>query len=399
MLHWIQSALKDFSKRKLPLEKKASCFSSLIAYGSLGRPLWTPVQYDRLSEEGYQKNVIVYRSVNLIARSIASVPWILYAGEEEMDFHPLLTLLNKPNPIQGGNAFIEAMISTLLLSGNTYVEAVSPHAQAPVELYVLRPDRMRVIPGDNGFPQGYEYQISGQTRRIAVNDEKGDSPILHLKFFHPLNDWYGLSPLEAALKGIDLHNIVAGHNVSLLQNGGRPSGALMVKAASETPLTAEQRSQLREDLENVYEGTKNAGKIMVLEGDFEWKEMGLSPKDLDFIEGKNLAAREIAQVFGVPPMLVGVPGDATFSNYREARLHLWEDTILPLLDMVVSHLNLWLTPQFGENLSLSYDTDAIPALAPKREAAWEKVNQAQFLTLNEKRQAVGYEPLAGGDKL
>ncbi|MGL5720401.1 MAG: phage portal protein, partial [Alphaproteobacteria bacterium] len=94
-----------------------------------------------------------------------------------------------------------------------------------------------------------------------------------------------------------------------------------------------------------------------------------------------------------------VPGEATFSNYREARFHLWEDTILPLLDMVLDHLNLWLTPKFGKNLRLSYDPDSIPALALRREATWAKVNNADFLTLNEKRHALGYAPLEGGDSL
>lgn len=138
---------------------------------------------------------------------------------------------------------------------------------------------------------------------------------------------------------------------------------------------------------------------MVVEGNCEWREMGLSPKDLDFIEGKNMSAREIAQAFGVPPMLVGVPGDATFANYKEARFHLWEDTILPLLEYIVAEFNLWLVPFFGDNLRLGYDTDSIPALAPRREAAWAKITNADFLTINEKRQAVGYGPIEGGDFL
>jgi HK97 family phage portal protein len=136
-----------------------------------------------------------------------------------------------------------------------------------------------------------------------------------------------------------------------------------------------------------------------MEGDFDWKEMGLSPKDLDFVEGKNISAREIAQAFGVPPMLVGVPGDATFANYREARFHLWEDTIIPLVEYITAELNLWLLPQFSENLRLAYDLDSIPALAPRREAAWAKIASADFLTINEKRQAVGYSPVSDGDRL
>ena len=143
----------------------------------------------------------------------------------------------------------------------------------------------------------------------------------------------------------------------------------------------------------MHQGIHNAGQIMILEGDFEWKEMGLSPKDMDFSGGKNMAAREIAQIFGVPPMLVGVPGDATFSNYKEARSHLWEDTVLPLLNRLINQLNTWLTPFFGDKLRLTYDANAIPSLEVKRERAWERVNACTFLDTNEKRAAVGYPPL------
>jgi HK97 family phage portal protein len=208
-----------------------------------------------------------------------------------------------------------------------------------------------------------------------------------------------MSPIEAAACSIDQHNAVAGHNLALLQNGGRPSGALIIGQNQDQNLTQEQREELRQDIKSLYEGEHNAGKILVLEGGFEWREMGLSPKDLDYINGKNLSAREIAQAYGVPPMLVGVLGDATFSNYKEARFHLWEDTILPLLDYLTDELNLWLAPQFEEGLKLSYDIDRIPAITQRREEAWAKVANAHFLTINEKRRAVGYAPLEGGDIL
>jgi HK97 family phage portal protein len=193
---------------------------------------------------------------------------------------------------------------------------------------------------------------------------------------------------------------VSNHNLALLQNGGRPSGAFIVKSNTNgAPLSEQQRLQLREDIQYLYEGAKNAGRVMMMEGDFSWQDLGLSPKDLDFIPGKSISAREICQAFGVPPMLAGVAGDATFANYREARFHLWEDTILPLLDHLVAELNLWLAPFFGKSLRLAYDPDGIAALAPKREAAWTKVRTADFLTINEKRQAVGYSPIEGGDCL
>lgn len=400
-MHALHKAWSYVRGQTVPRVQKNSRFAPLLTATSFSQPVWTPTSYDALSDTGYQKNVIVYRAVNLIARSIASVPWLLYQGEHEIYTHPLLTLLDKPNPLQGGNGFMEAVVSYLLLSGNTYLESVAPQGHPPQELYVLRPDRMRVVPGKQGVPEAYEYSISGQTHRLWVDPLTGKSALLHIKLFHPLNDWYGLSPLEAAGKSIELHNTVAHHNLALLKNGGRPSGALLFKQNPQSglSLTDAQRQALREDLLDIYQGTRNAGQVMMLEGDFEWKEMGLSPKDMDFVEGKKLSAREIAQIFGVPPMLVGVPGDATFSNYKEARLHLWEDTILPLLDMLVNQFNLWLTPQFDSTLSLAYDTDSIPTLAAKRESTWEKIDHCSFLTLNEKRQAVGYAPLKGGDSL
>lgn len=340
--------------------------------------------------------MIVYRAVNLIARGAASVPWRLYRGKYELHQHPVLDLLHTPNPRLGGSAFIESVLNYLLLSGNSYIEAVCDGQGLPSELYALRPDRMKVIPGAQGFPEAFEYTVDGKARNISVDQYKGHSGVLHLKLFHPLNDWYGMSPIEAAATAIDQHNAVAQHNLSLLQNGGRPSGALLMKGT--TYQTQEQKDAFAEDFRQAYRGEHQAGKIMVVEGDLSWQEMGLSPKDLDFIDGKCLSAREIAQAFNVPPMLVGIHGDATFANYKEARYHLWEDTILPLLDYVIDELNHWLVRSFGKDLRLTYDIDKIPALAQRREEAWGKISQANFLTINEKRRAVGYAPLSDGDK-
>ncbi len=374
--------------------KKQSQVGPLIACSTLGQPAWTPRNYDQLSREGYLKNIIVYRCVTLITRGAASVPWRLIRKNAEVTNHPLLQLLHHPNPRQGGASFIEAVLSHKLLSGNSYIEAVANQKAIPVELYALRPDRIKVIPGSGGVPIGYKYTVNGQSRRISVDLISGASPILHIKTFHPLNDWYGMSPVEAAACAIDQHNAVASHNLAVLQNGGRPSGALRVfSKVNAPPITPQQREQMYSELRNAYQGATNAGKVMILEGDVEWKEMGHKLKDMDFVSGKLLSAREIAQAYGVPPMLVGVPGDATFSNYRESRYHLWEDTILPLLDHLCDELNHWLVPRFGKDLKLENNTDSIPALAPRREASWKRIEKSSFLTDTEKRKLLGFPPL------
>jgi HK97 family phage portal protein len=201
-----------------------------------------------------------------------------------------------------------------------------------------------------------------------------------------------LSPLQVASRAIDQHNAISEHNLAILQNGGRPSGCLMVKGGLEN-LTEEQRDQLREDIKNAYAGSSNAGKMMVLEGGLEWKEMGLSPKDLDFSGGKNITSGEIARAFGVPPSMLGMSEKSNFSSYREARLHLWEDTILPLGELIRMEMSRWLSKKNHQAVDVIFDLDAVLVLASKREMLWQKISDANFLTINEKRELLGFPPL------
>jgi HK97 family phage portal protein len=372
--------------------------AALAACKVVGKPTWTPRNYEALAHSGYSQNVIVFRCVNLIAQSLSNVHWLLYEqradDEYELESHELLTLLKSPNLKQSGSTFIENVFSQLLLSGNVFIRM----STGPIALHILRSDRVNILVDAEGEVSGFEHKIGNNSYTYAI--EAGNSPILHLKTFHPLNDWYGMSPIEAAARAIDQHNAVGEHNLSILQNGGRPSGALLVRpSANGQTLTHEQRDSLRQDLTALYEGSENAGRIMVLEGNCDWKEMGLSPKDLDFSTGKNISAREISQAFGVPPILVGLTEDATFSNYKEARLNFWEDTLIPMLDHFIAELNRWLVPFFSPTLRLWYDTDAIAALAAKRDHIWRTVQSASFLTINEKREALGYGPITGGDRI
>ena len=185
----------------------------------------------------------------------------------------------------------------------------------------------------------------------------------------------------------------------MLDNSARPSGALVYKGAGgANSLTEEQFERLKTELETTYSGAANAGRPLLLEGGLDWKSMGLSPKDMDFIEAKHVAAREIALAFGVPPMLLGIPGDNTFSNYQEANKTFWRQTVIPLVAKTAKSLTRWLQPDFGENVKLWYDLDRVDALHVERKALWDRVGAADFLTINEKRKLVGYAPLDGDDQ-
>jgi HK97 family phage portal protein len=381
-----------------PPEAKASRTARLIAFESGGRARWTPRDYAALSREGYGKNAIVHRAVRLIAESVGAVSFILYEGAAERAQHPLLDLIARPNPRQDGASFLESVASYLQLSGNAYIEAVGIAGQdgAQVrELYTLRPDRMKVVPGADGWPQAFEYTVAGQT--VRFDQSASQPPILQLSLFHPLDDYYGLSPLEAAAIAVDTHNAAAKWNKALLDNAARPSGALVYAGPDGLILSDQQFERLKRELDEQYQGARNAGRPMVLEGGLDWKAMSLSPKDMDFMDAKHAAAREIALAFGVPPMLLAIPGDNTYSNYQEANRVFFRQTVLPLANRIGAALTQWLAASFGAGMTLAVDTDRIEALSADRAALWERVTKAPFLTVNEKRIATGYGAVEGGD--
>ncbi len=383
-----------FGKR----ETKASRVGRLMSVEALGRPVWTPRDYASLAQEGFAKNPVVFRCVRMIAEAAASAPWLLYEGEREIEAHPILAMLRRPNPAQSGVSLMETIYGHLMVAGNAYLEVVTLDGR-PREMFALRPDRMKVVAGPDGWPQAFEYAVAGRTVRFA---QEGDvPPILHLSLFHPLNDHYGFAPIEAAQTSLDIHNASGAWSKALLDNAARPSGALVYNG--EGPLNDEQFERLKAELEEGYTGARNAGRPLLLEGGLDWKTMAMSPRDMDFIEAKNQAAREIALAFGVPPMLLGIPGDNTYANYREANRAFWRQTVLPLVNRTVQAMGNWLSAAYEPGLRLAFDPDGVEALAVERDALWDRVAASDFLTRDEKRAAVGYgvddaaDPGGGGD--
>ena len=379
----------------LPPDAKASRTGPLLSIETLGRPVWAPRDYASFAREGYAQNAIVHRCVRMIAEAAASVPLLLYQGDAEVEDHPLLDVLGRPSPGMTGTDLLESWYGYLLVAGNAYMEAVALDGVIR-ELHALRPDRMKVVPGPDGWPEAWEYEVAGRSVRLAGEVADGVRPILHLKLFNPGNDHYGLSPIEAAAVAIDIHNEASRWNKALLDNSARPSGAL-VYAAANGQMTGDQFERLKRELESTYQGARHAGRPLLLEGGLDWKPLSLSPKDMDFIEAKNAAAREIALAIGVPPMLLGIPGDNTYSNYQEANRALWRQTVLPLVARTARALSGWLG---GGTLEWRADLDQVEALSPEREALWTRLEKATFLSRDEQRAAAGYgaEAEAGGAK-
>jgi HK97 family phage portal protein len=364
--------------------------AGFIALHAQGEARWTRRDYATLAREGFMRNPIVHRAVRLISGAASAVPWLLYEGADEIVEHPLLGLLERPNPRQAGATFLEAMYGHLLLAGNAYVELVEA-GEGARELHLLRPDRVTVVADQAGWPVALDYREASGRRRVALADGEGGGA-LHLTLFHPLDDHYGFPPLEAALMALDTHNAAGRWNKALLDNSARPSGALVYAPKEGGNLSEDQFERLKAELEDGYSGVTKAGRPLLLEGGLDWKAMALSPKDMDFVEAKHSASRDIALAFGVPPMLLGIPGDNTYANYQEANRAFYRLTVLPLVARIARELSAWLAPAFGERLRLWYDADKVEGLAAERDALWARIGAAGFLTDDEKREAVGYQP-------
>lgn len=387
--------LRSRADARVP-EQKASATGPVIAFHGAGRPAWSARDTGSLIRTGYMGNPVGFRCVRLIAEAAAAVPLVLQNGERVFSEHPLLDLLRRPNPVQGRSEFLEALFGQFVLSGDAYVEAAGQRPDgAPAELYVLRSDRMRVVPGADGWPVAYEYSVGARKVRFDMTAEP--KPICHVRAFHPLDDHYGLSALQAAAGALDVHNAACRWSKALLDNAARPSGAIVYRGVDgQGQLGSDQYARLVEEIELNHQGARNAGRPMLLEGGLDWKPMGFSPSDMEFQQTKESAAREIALAFGVPPMLLGLPGDATYANYAEANRAFYRLTVLPLVGRIAGALSGWLPDFVQEPVRLEADLDRVPALAVERDAQWKRVSEADFLTRAEKRRLLGLP--VGGDE-
>lgn len=352
----------------------------LVALANLPNAAWGPSDPAALVRDGYLGNAVTYRCIRLIAEAAASIPF---------DSAPsaVATLLTEPSPEQSGPALLERIYTDLQITGNAFLEAVTLDGEArPRGLYPLRVENVRIRENQRGQRIGFTIKLK-QGERTVASAADGWLPVLHLKFYHPASTHYGLSPLAAARKSLDIHNGAAGWAKALIDNAARPSGALRY-GKDGARLNDEQFDRLKAQLIEEHTGATNAGRPLLLEGGLDWQPMSLSPVEMDFSETRYAAAREIALAFGVPPMLLGIPGDNTYATYKEAHTAFWRLTVLPLVQKTASALSVWIRGRFDDT-AVRPDLDNVPAFASERDALWARVSAADFLSTDEKRNLLG----------
>lgn len=372
-----------------------------------GGATWTNHNYEALAREGYCRNIIAYHCINSIANGVADVPIIIRVdGEELSDDTNDVTLLSiekvlkRPNPKQSYKPFMAEAVSHRLIGGNTYMHLNKGDIyETAEELTLFRPDWV-YIELKNFIPVAYVYTLNGKKYRYPIDLDTNISEVLQMKTFNPLCPLYGLSPISAASMSIDQHNEASEWNKSLLENASKPAGILSMRDRGDNApsLTPEQQALMSRQVNDKFAGPGNSGKIITLNYDMQWQSLSFSPTDMDWLNGKQATARDICLAFNYPAMLLGFPEGSTFNNVSEAKLSLYEETIIPLLNSMLEEMSHWLSLSLNINLEIVPDLDKVSALAPRREMARNNARldlAAGVITTNEARLEGGYDEYDG----
>ena len=379
-------------------EVKASAAAPVVAFQGAGRAAWSARDTATLTRVGFLGNPVAFRCVKIIAEAAAAVPVVVQDATGGSTCIRCSTC--SPRPIRGraGAALLESFYGHLLLSGDGYLEAagVGPRRRAARALRAaLGPDEGGA--GGRRLAGGLRVYASGRRSMSSTCGRTGcrcctSRASIRRTITTGCRRW---TRRRAA---IDVHNSASTWSKALLDNAARPSGAIVYKGADgQGQLASDQYARLVDELETHHQGARNAGRPMLLEGGLDWKPMGFSPSDMEFHRTKEAAARDVALAFGVPPMLLGLPGDNTYANYSEAHRAFYRLTVLPLVAKTLAAMSGWLPALYGAAFQVKVDDDNVPALAEEREALWRRISGAGFLSDGEKRRCSGCRSCRRGE--
>ncbi len=387
------------------LRRKAAPLNSVLTQLlDLQGGTWTKRGYMNYAREAYEKNVIAFHCISSISESAADIPYIVKINGKEQEAGKINQLLKRPHPTMSYKEFMHLAIMYRLISGNCYMLGNRVYTGRIMDLQLLRPDRVRIDVTTYNEPVAYVYELNGKEKRYQIEAGTYSSDVLHIKSPNPTCDLYGLSPLSSAIMAVDQHNESGAWNKKLLENSARPPGVLTLKDKNDgaASLTDKQKADLRDEINEKFAGYRNAGKIPILTFDMEWRSMGMSPTDMDWLNGKNSTARDICLAFRYPPHLLGLPEGATFNNMGEAKLALYEEAVIPMLQSMLENLSTYLTMNMNQEIEIVPDLDQIPALTPRREILRRNAREdvtAGLITINEARLEIGYDEVEGGDDI
>jgi len=402
-------------------QKTNEAFNRAI-YNYLGDTIvWNPENDDTYINKGYRYNSTIYSIVNLITKAATTIPFQIYQVEKQNDlkrykaltsgeFNPqaihnakliqknsmielegteLHELLERPNPAQSYNTWLSEIIAYGNLTGNRYIWGISPDSGSNAgkyrELYVLPSQSMEIVSGGIFNPvKEYTLEYNGT---IRIDAEQ----VCHIKDFNPYYDGtgshlYGMSPLKAGLRSLDANNEALTTGVRYLQNQ-TARGVLM---SDEGDINEVQAKQLKEKFRQQYQGSDNAGDVVLSSKKLSWINFGLNASDLSLLEQYNASIKDLCNIYNVPVQLLNNTDSSTYNNMKEAKKALYQNAVIPEMLKIRDELNRWLTPQFGKNLFIDFDFTVIPELQEEMDKVVDQMSKAWWITPNEKRSAMSF---------
>ena len=411
----IQSAIKAFSQNTNPEYNRA--IYSYMGNGNISNN----ENDDNYIRKGYQKNPTIYSIVNQITKTVVAVPYIIYEKKDEdtlkqykaltsgivnddslikanmikkhalikTEHTPLHDLLDRPNPAQSYATWMTEVIAFGKLTGNRFIYGIGPESRENKvfnELYAL-PSHLVDIKSNGIFEPVAKYCMNYGRNQYDIDA----SDVLHIADFNPDYDGsgshlYGQSPLLSGLRSMTSNNEAVETGLKYLQN----QTARGILTSEDESLTPTQAQQLKDAFRRNYQGSHNAGDVIVTPKKLSWTNFGLSAGDLQLIETYNASIKDLCNIFSVPVQLLNNTESSTYNNMREAKKALYQNCVIPELDKLRDELNRWLVPLYGENLFLDFDYSSISELQQEQEKIVAQLSQSYWLSSNEKRMAMGY---------
>jgi len=323
--------------------------------------------------------------------------------------NPFLTFLQTPNASISMQDFFKNYGTYYEVTGEVYLMATGNPNREPLELFVFPPQFVSIEMNTNdGFPKSYKVnngvsaavtftrkEVNGRMRYFNSSDRE----LWHVKDFNPntsSSNFHGASRLNSIFYEIEQHLNGSKHNLSLLQRGGRLTGAIKIEGV----LDGNQFERLKGEIQNNIAGADNAGYVPLLEGGADFVEMGKSNRDMDFAKLMQSKAEAIYTRLNIPLPLI-TSSAMTMNNLSVAQLALYDNAVLPLLSKLYGELTLFLGARFGltEDEILSCDPATIPALQSRRLTNLLMQSKLNILSPNEQRAALGREGFEGGDDI
>ena len=307
-------------------------------------------------------------------------------GDEVKDIikqHPFLDLITQVNPFSNKFELMTLTQIYIELTGNAYWWIPRNVLGVPYMIWNIPSHWMKIVPSKDKFIDGYIMQVPGQGKLTPFDEEE----IVHFKFPSPFDLYYGTGPLWAARFGVDLNEQIKTWGINFFLNNAQPSGVLM----TDSTLSPDAYQRLRDMWNEKYKGSKNAGKMAILEQGLKYEQTGSTIKDARFEFVSQEVRDEILAIFGVPASKLGLElnvnrATADASDYTYAK-----ETLLPRLTLIQEKINEKILPIYDLQLSMEFE-DIVPK-DKEYELKERQINlQSGFMSIDEAREEEGLDP-------